>query len=160
MDKRNDILIKLDNYNPESLEEQGSKILMIDFIETNKNCFKRENDEGHVTGSGWIVNEDNTKVCLVHHKKLNMWLQPGGHCDGEFRVKLVAKTEVEEETGLKTAKVVSDDIFDVLEENGFIIRDIIDYTSAEAEGVFLEGTGSILKDRVHQKAYSCQGDLA
>ena len=46
-----------------------------------------------------------------------------------------------------------EDIFDILEEEGFLITDIVDYTAAEQEGVFLEGTGSILKDRVHQKAY-------
>ena len=46
-----------------------------------------------------------------------------------------------------------EDIFDILEDHGFVINEIIDYTSAEKEGVFLEGTGSILKDRVHQKAY-------
>lgn len=113
MDKRNDILIKLDNYNPESLEEQGSKILMLDFIENNKNCFQRENLEGHVTASSWIVNPDRTKVCLVHHKKLKRWMQAGGHCDGEFRTKLVAQKELEEETGLKTAELVSDKLFDI-----------------------------------------------
>ena len=46
-----------------------------------------------------------------------------------------------------------EDVFDVLEEKGFIINDIIDYTSAEEEGVFLEGTGSLLLDRVNKKAY-------
>lgn len=45
------------------------------------------------------------------------------------------------------------DIFDTLEEKGYLINDIVDYTSAELEGIYLEGTGSILKDRVHQKAY-------
>jgi hypothetical protein len=45
------------------------------------------------------------------------------------------------------------DIFDLLEEKGFVIEQIIDYTSAEKDGLFLEATGSILMDRVHQKAY-------
>jgi hypothetical protein len=40
-----------------------------------------------------------------------------------------------------------------LEEAGFRIENIVDYTSAEEEGIFLEGTGSILMDRVNQKAY-------
>ena len=40
-----------------------------------------------------------------------------------------------------------------LEQEGFIIKNIVDYTSAEQEGVFLEGTGSILLDRVNTKAY-------
>ncbi|MBT8297484.1 MAG: amidinotransferase, partial [Maribacter sp.] len=53
-----------------------------------------------------------------------------------------------------------EDIFDILEEHGFIINDIIDYTSAEEEGVFLEGTGSILKDRVKQKAYCALSERA
>ena len=40
-----------------------------------------------------------------------------------------------------------------LENDGFIIKDVYDYTSAEDDGFFLEGTGSILLDRVHRKAY-------
>ncbi len=52
------------------------------------------------------------------------------------------------------------DIFDTLESNGFLINDIMDYTSAEEEGIFLEGTGSILKDRVHQKAYCALSERA
>ena len=46
-----------------------------------------------------------------------------------------------------------EDVFEILEKNGFRIEDIIDYTSAEDEGLFLEGTGSILLDRVNNKAY-------
>jgi hypothetical protein len=46
-----------------------------------------------------------------------------------------------------------EDILDILEEKGFLIEGVIDYTSAEKEELFLEGTGSIVMDRVHQKAY-------
>lgn len=46
-----------------------------------------------------------------------------------------------------------EDVFNVLEEHGFIIHQIIDYTSAEEDGIFLEGTGSLLLDRVHNKVY-------
>jgi len=53
-----------------------------------------------------------------------------------------------------------EDIFDILEKEGFRINNIVDYTSAEEEGVFLEGTGSILKDRVHQKAYCALSERA
>lgn len=53
-----------------------------------------------------------------------------------------------------------EDIFDILEENGFRIENIVDYTSAEEEGFFLEGTGSILKDRVNQKAYCALSERA
>lgn len=53
-----------------------------------------------------------------------------------------------------------EDILDVLEEKGFVINDIVDYTAAEEEGVFLEGTGSILLDRVNEKAYCTLSERA
>ena len=46
-----------------------------------------------------------------------------------------------------------EDVFTVLEQQGFKIESVVDYTAAEEEGVFLEGTGSILMDRVNKKAY-------
>ncbi|MBT8243901.1 MAG: amidinotransferase [Winogradskyella sp.] len=46
-----------------------------------------------------------------------------------------------------------EEVFMRLESEGFKIENIVDYTSAEDEGVFLEGTGSLLLDRVNQKAY-------
>ena len=46
-----------------------------------------------------------------------------------------------------------EDILDKLEENGFEIKNIVDYTSAEDDNIFLEGTGSLLLDRVNRKAY-------
>ena len=46
-----------------------------------------------------------------------------------------------------------EDILDILEDNGFVINEIMDYTTAEADGFFLEGTGSIILDRENAKAY-------
>lgn len=46
-----------------------------------------------------------------------------------------------------------EDILDILEDKGFEIKSINDYTDAEVDGFFLEGTGSILLDRKNQKAY-------
>lgn len=53
-----------------------------------------------------------------------------------------------------------DAIFEVLESKGFQIDTVLDYTSAEEQGLFLEGTGSILKDRVNQKAYCALSERA
>ena len=44
-------------------------------------------------------------------------------------------------------------ILELLEEGGFIIDQVMDYTTAEDAGIFLEGTGSLILDRVHNKAY-------
>jgi len=46
-----------------------------------------------------------------------------------------------------------EDVLDIIEERGFVIENVVDYTSAEEVDVFLEGTGSLLLDRVHRKAY-------
>lgn len=46
-----------------------------------------------------------------------------------------------------------EDVLDILEEKGFVIENIMDYTEAEEDGVFLEGTGSIVLDRINRKAY-------
>lgn len=46
-----------------------------------------------------------------------------------------------------------EDILDILEDKGFVINNIVDYTSAEEDGFFLEGTGSLLLDRTNAKAY-------
>lgn len=46
-----------------------------------------------------------------------------------------------------------EELLDRLEEEGFEINNIMDYTSAEEDHFFLEGTGSIIMDRVHKKAY-------
>jgi hypothetical protein len=46
-----------------------------------------------------------------------------------------------------------EDVMDILEEHGFVINEIMDYTSAEEDGFYLEGTGSIVLDRENGKAY-------
>lgn len=46
-----------------------------------------------------------------------------------------------------------EEVFNNLESDGFIIENIVDYSSAEADGYYLEGTGSVILDRVNRKAY-------
>ena len=78
-----------------------------------QNCFERTHLPGHITGSSWIVDSAHTQVLLVHHAKLNKWLQPGGHADGDENVLRVALREAEEETGLKKLTVILETPFDV-----------------------------------------------
>jgi len=47
-----------------------------------------------------------------------------------------------------------EDILNILEKKGFLIENVVDYSTAEQEGFYLEGTGSLVLDRVHQKAYA------
>lgn len=74
------------------------------FIQENQNCFERTNIHGHVTGSALVTNPTLTRVLLTHHKKLGMWLQLGGHADGNPHIEDVAMTEACEESGLTRLK--------------------------------------------------------
>ena len=76
-------------------------------------CYERTHLPGHITGSAWITTPERDSVLLVHHAKLNRWLQPGGHADGDENVLRVALREAEEETGLQTFKIVTELPFDV-----------------------------------------------
>jgi 8-oxo-dGTP pyrophosphatase MutT (NUDIX family) len=72
----------------------------------------RERREGHLTGSAWLVDADGTRVLLTHHRKLDRWLQLGGHADGDADLARVALREAEEESGLHDL-VVEPAIFDL-----------------------------------------------
>lgn len=72
------------------------------FLNEDADCFERSNVYGHFTGSALIVDPVKRKLLLVHHKKLDKWLQPGGHCDGISDPFFTAWQESFQETGLKT----------------------------------------------------------
>ena len=73
------------------------------FIELlrHANAYQRTHLPGHITGSAWIVDTSKKFVLLTHHAKLNKWLQPGGHADGDENILNVALREVNEETGIQ-----------------------------------------------------------
>lgn len=98
------------NKHPEEIETLQS---IIGFVQDHKNCFERSLSVGHITGSVWLLNPDHSKILLTHHKKLNRWLQLGGHADGENNVLSVALREAYEESGLASIVPISAEIFDV-----------------------------------------------
>ncbi|NCB50064.1 MAG: NUDIX domain-containing protein [Alphaproteobacteria bacterium] len=107
------ILGALKDYKTGDEKEQGFVKQTIKFIEKNETCFERFNLKGHITGSAWLLSPDGKKVLLTHHKKLNCWLQLGGHSDGEANTWNVALREAQEESGIEGIEFVSKDIFDV-----------------------------------------------
>ncbi|MBN2003006.1 MAG: NUDIX hydrolase [Anaerolineae bacterium] len=83
------------------------------FITANVACFERSCAGGHVTGSAWMVNRAGTHTLLTHHRKLQRWLQLGGHADGHANILEVALREAREESGIIELAPVSPMIFDL-----------------------------------------------
>lgn len=82
------------------------------FLRAHANAFDRGNEVGHFTGSCWLVSADGLRVLLMHHRKLDKWLQPGGHADGDIDLARVALREAQEETGVARLNVEGG-IFDI-----------------------------------------------
>ena len=83
-----------------------------DWLRSEPRPFHRETQAGHFTGSAWLVSADGERVLLMHHRKLQRWLQLGGHADGDAALPNVALREAQEESGLVDLEVLPD-IFDV-----------------------------------------------
>lgn len=93
--------------------EKEARDQILNFVKSSKGCFERSNTYGHITSSSWLLNRDLTKVLLTHHRKLNKWLQPGGHCDGDSDVPASALREAIEESGIDNWEFLSEEIFDL-----------------------------------------------
>lgn len=87
---------------------------IVAFINTYpETCFDRTLLVGHVTGSAFVVNHNFSKCLMMHHEKLDMWVQFGGHADGDSDIAAVAAREAHEESGIEGLKFVVPGIFDI-----------------------------------------------
>ena len=111
-------------YQPINEQETTDQQVMLDFISKNPDCLLRDNLIAHFTASIWTVNKARTKVLMVYHNIYDSWSWIGGHADGEEDLKSVALRELQEETGVKHARLVSEDIFslEVLTVDGHMKR--------------------------------------
>ncbi len=86
-------------------DEGATVALFTALLDDPLDPFVRERLAGHFTASALVVDRGGTRTLLVHHRKLGLWLQPGGHADGDRDLRAVALREAEEETGLRDLRV-------------------------------------------------------
>ncbi len=72
----------------------------LEFVRRHDDCLLRSCVPGHITASAWILAADHRQCLLTHHRKLDRWLQLGGHVDGESHVARSARREAQEESGM------------------------------------------------------------
>lgn len=103
---REKLALELGGYRSWDGREEAFRQDMHSFLLEEADCFLRTHSERHFTASALVWDQQAKKVLLMHHRKLNRWLQPGGHADGETDLLAVAQREVWEETGLENLDAV------------------------------------------------------
>ncbi len=98
---------------PLAADETGMAAEFAPFILAHADCLWRTCVPGHLTASAWIVDAARQRTLLTHHRKLDRWLQLGGHVDGDPDLAASALREAREESGLTKLSFVSGEIFDV-----------------------------------------------
>lgn len=121
--QRDWLLSKLEAYCPKNSNELDTKNSIISFVRGNENCFASNHPPtkgeesleqmGHITGSCWLLDRSHKKTLLTHHRKLQKWLQLGGHSDGHPNVLQTAIREAKEESGINKIIALSEDVFDI-----------------------------------------------
>lgn len=91
----------LERHHPAGESEAADLRRIVDFVRRHPDPFDRRIAEGHLTGSALVVSAAGDRVLLLHHRRLDRWLQPGGHAEpGETSGEQVALREAFEETGI------------------------------------------------------------
>ena len=113
MMKNQKLINDLNEYLNEYPDEYLKVGKVLDFVKNHNNCFDRNNWSGHFTGSAWVVDTSRDWILMTNHIQLNMWLQLGGHAEGNSDLLAVAVKEAKEESGLESFKIMSSKIFDL-----------------------------------------------
>ena len=92
---------QLSQYHPADEAEASFVARMALLTQTETACERSHFAPGHFTASAFVLTPDRRELILIHHKKLGIWVQPGGHIDApDLDLESAARREVAEEVGL------------------------------------------------------------
>ena len=99
---------------PADEAEAADRAAMLALVESEPACFARSTfTPGHFTGSVFVFSAETGRVLLHHHRRLDRWLQMGGHDEGEADPAATALREGREESGLPDLVLLSPGILDL-----------------------------------------------
>ena len=105
------LMEQLSAYIPYNEQEARDRVLLLDCLRREPEVLTRQNALAHFTASAWIVNPARTRVLMAYHNIYHSWSWLGGHADGESDLLAVALREAREESGIRSARPVLENIF-------------------------------------------------
>ncbi|PJJ27861.1 NUDIX hydrolase [Lacrimispora celerecrescens] len=101
----------VEDFLPYNEQEERDKEMLLQYLSSGESIFSRESLGAHMSASAWVVNRSHDKVLMAYHNIYDSWAWTGGHADGEMNLLQVAVREAMEETGIRTVRPVTEDIF-------------------------------------------------
>lgn len=125
----------IENYSPVCVQEAADRALMLELIRADGHrILTRENRAAHMTASSMIFNRTRDKVLLIYHNIYKSFAWTGGHSDGEHNPLKTAAVEAQEETGIKTLRLIMPDTGIVRELDGAADYEALLYSENDASG--------------------------